>query len=106
MGKYEWDYQKGIIPEISQHSITKHDVIAKYVEVYLKIVGGHYHSKKLTINLVDGFSGGGLYTREDGNQHWGSPLILMNKVQEVEAFLDVSKKKGFKINPKFYFIEK
>lgn len=106
MGKYVWDYSNFKVPEISPHSITKHEVIERYVKIYLEIVGGYYYSESLIINLVDGFSGGGLYLNSDGEPHLGSPMIFIKRVKEAEAKLDAEKPHGFKMRPKYYFVEK
>src|SRR5262245_34801258 len=56
------------------------------------------------MTFVDGYCGGGRYQagRDIGP---GSPLILLEAVAAMEAKLDVSRPKGFRINAEFIFVD-
>ncbi len=104
MAKYE-AWENGELPCIESHSQRKHDVVREYLKQYIRVVGGRsFHRSTLTLTLVDGFAGGGLYTTPDGLLHLGSPLILLDTAYEIEAELKLQKQ--FTLDAQFVFIEK
>lgn len=79
--KYDWVIG-GKPPPIDAHSIAKHRVLKRYLYRYIQILTANPRIDQLRLNLVDGFSGGGLYS--NGSETLpGSPLILLDTVQEV-----------------------
>ena len=81
MGKYFWG--DGHIPTIDVHSTKKHEVLREYLRQYILIVGGSpIQRKSLTLSLIDGFAGGGLYRMSNDQLHQGSPLIFLRSTEE------------------------
>lgn len=103
MEKYNWHTDE--IPVIEAHSIKKHEVLREYLKQYILIVGGKpFQRKNLTLTIVDGFAGGGLYQTTGGDPHFGSPLICLKTLEEAECQL--SQTKPFKLDSRFIFVEK
>lgn len=103
MGKDWWG--NGHIPTIDVHSTKKHDVLREYLRQYILIVGGSpFQRKSLTLTLVDGFAGGGLYKAHNGILYDGSPLIFLKATEE--AAFQLSIEREFKLHAEYFFIEK
>ncbi|WP_022663841.1 three-Cys-motif partner protein TcmP [Desulfospira joergensenii] len=102
--KYSWSEDN--IPVIDVHSIKKHNVLREYLKQYILVVGANPRSEKMKITFIDGFSGGGIYQKPDGNVCHGSPLIFLEASREAEAELNISKHKGFKLDAHFIFLDK
>ena len=100
---YGWEVGKPA-PPLPDHTRTKHDVLRQYTERYLKIVTQTPSQRELNFTVVDGFAGGGRYTR-NGLTIAGSPLLLIETVRNVEAALNLSRSNGFKIKADFFFVE-
>lgn len=92
-------------PEIDAHSIAKHDVIRAYVERYVSVLTANPRIDVLRINFVDGFAGGGLY-RNAGQLHLGSPLLLLQTIEQLQKKIRAERTKPFEIRSRYYFIEK
>lgn len=102
MEKYCWG--DGQLPTIDVHSTKKHDVLREYLKQYILIVGGKpFHRSALTLTLVDGFAGGGVYQKNDGTIHLGSPLIFLQSTEEAEFAL--SQEKEFKLKAEYIFLD-
>ncbi|MDB5392403.1 MAG: hypothetical protein JWM11_8049, partial [Planctomycetaceae bacterium] len=83
--KYLWRLGKSP-PELDQHSKTKHDVLRSYLEQYVETLTVNPRREKLTLTLVDGFSGGGNYLDKlTGKVCFGSPLIMLEAMKIAEA---------------------
>jgi len=103
MPKYHWE--DGEIPIIEAHSIRKHDVLREYLRQYILIVGGHPIQRKyLSLTLIDGFAGGGLYKVPSGELHHGSPLIFLKATEEAAVELGMSRE--FRLDAHYIFVEK
>ena len=100
---YDWVVGKPA-PPLEDHTRTKHDVLRRYTERYLEIVTQTPSQRELNFTVVDGFAGGGRYTR-GGLIVPGSPLLLIEAVRNVEAALNASRSNGFKIKADFFFVE-
>src|SRR5665213_2054782 len=81
--KYGWEVGKPA-PSLEDHTRTKHDVLRRYTERYLEIVTQTPSQRELNFTVVDGFAGGGRYSRE-GLIVPGSPLLLIEAVRNIEA---------------------
>ncbi len=100
--KYQW--RDGNIPKIEVHSLKKHEVLREYLLQYIRILGrGHYAQKELTVTLIDGFAGGGLYQYNNG-LHEGSPLIFLQATKEAED--ELSREHQFTLKAHYIFVEK
>lgn len=94
-------------PVIQPHSIAKHEVLAAYLEKYVEVVAANPAIESLKLTLVDGFAGGGLYTRWDsGDIHLGSPFIMLKSMRAAEARLNSSRRKKFSLDVQYFFVEK
>ena len=94
----------GVLPRIEQHTKRKLDVLKNYLDVYFDTVVRNPAQDQLNITLVDGFSGGGAYS--DGNEtRAGSPLVLLNAVEQAEARLNEWRSKPLTINARFIFVD-
>ncbi len=103
MGKYFWG--NGHIPTIDVHSTKKHEVLREYLRRYILIVGGSpIQRKSLTLSLIDGFAGGGLYKMSNDQLHQGSPLIFLRSTEE--ASFQLSQDREFTLNAEYFFVEK
>ena len=74
--QYRWDGYKPAI--IKQHSIAKHEVLREYLVAYLQTLVTSPAQDAISVTLIDGFAGGGLYTHEDtGLPVLGSPFVFL-----------------------------
>ena len=109
--KYHYKWVIGEPPPIiGEHSLTKHGILEAYLIHYLEIATQNLNVTNLPIYIVDGFSGGGLYSYNDGTVS-GSPLLMLDAVQAAQSKINMSReqnkiKKQLKIQPHFYFVEK
>jgi three-Cys-motif partner protein len=101
--RYGWEVGKPA-PPLEDHTRAKHAVLRQYTERYLEIVTQTPSQRELNFTVVDGFAGGGRYSR-DGLIVAGSPLLLIEAVRKIEASLNLSRSNGFKINADFFFVE-
>lgn len=90
---YVWQIGKEL-PLIEPHSIVKHKVIGAYLHAYIKILCSLPQRETLCLSLVDGFSGGGLYRRPEGDLHLGSPFVLLNTVRQAEAEINAKREQA------------
>ena len=108
---YEWELGSPP-PTIEAHSLAKHDVLREYLSNYVQILCKRPVIEQLNLTLVDGFSGGGLYTHyKSGEIIYGSPLILLNTIKEAEIQVNITRKEHgirntLKINTNYYFVDK
>ena len=66
---------------------------------------GHYAQKELTVTLIDGFAGGGLYKHKHTHElHEGSPLIFL-RATEAAAY-ELSREHPFTLKAHYIFVEK
>ena len=100
---YGWGPDRAL-PELGRHSVTKHEVFDQYVRVYIEKLTHHWSQEALNLTIVDGFCGGGAY-QLGGNVVDGSPLRLLEAVTTAERALNASRKKGFRINVDFFFVD-
>jgi len=96
----------GQLPVIRPHSVANHRIIAKYLSRYINTLTCNQRMDVFKVTLVDGFAGGGLYCNEDTSQeHFGSPLLMLKTMQEAEALLQKNRKKEFKLDVEYHFVE-
>lgn len=104
MAKYDWSDNS--LPLIDIHSIRKHEVLSKYLKEYIKIVAGHQFKNSPKFTFIDGFCGGGIYQKNDGQIHQGSPFVFLNTAIEAEIELQFLKNdKDFQLDAHYYFID-
>ncbi len=71
-------------PNIEPHSEAKLNVLRHYLREYIRTLTNNYRREEFKLDLVDGFSGGGLYRLENGREVSGSPLVMLEEVTEAE----------------------
>jgi three-Cys-motif partner protein len=94
----------GSLPRIEEHTKRKLDVLKNYLDVYFDTVVRNPAQDRLNITLVDGFSGGGAYSDGNGTRA-GSPLVLLNAVEEASVRLNDGRGKPLEINARFIFVD-
>ncbi len=85
-GGYRWSFD-GPLPVLEDHSRAKHDVLRAYLVNYLRILALSPRSEGIRVTIVDGFAGGGLYRALSGEEVGGSPLVLLQALQEARALV-------------------
>ena len=91
MGKkpahYEW---KNGPASLFDHSLTKHAVLVEYLKRYFEQRTLNARGReRFRITLVDGFCGGGQYVlKSSGELVDGSPLRVLNAVEEAQALIN------------------
>lgn len=107
MPKKAYEWEEGEIPIIGDHSIAKHRILREYVQTYIEVLTKNPRIDHLTLTLVDGFAGGGIYRREaSGEIHLGSPPILIEATAAALAVVNASRVKPVRLDAKFVFVEK
>lgn len=103
---YVWEVG-GPLPRLGQHSITKHQVLKKYLEKYVSILAARPEQDELRLTLVDGFAGGGAYLHPESEERLpGSPLIMVQAMAAAEAAAKQLRRKDFFLNVEYIFVEK
>jgi three-Cys-motif partner protein len=102
MGKaaFKWKIG-GSLPKLESHSDAKLRLLRVYLDHYFDTVIVP-RMDELSITFVDGFSGGGKYTR-DGEERFGSPFVLLEAVKAAAERHNASRPKPIVIKAKFYF---
>lgn len=85
-GGYRWSLD-GPLPVLEDHSRAKHDVLRDYLINYLRILALSPRSEGVKVTLVDGFAGGGLYQGLSGQTAGGSPIVLLEALNEARALV-------------------
>lgn len=105
LSHYSWE--DGSLPVIQQHSIAKHDVLREYLVEYLKTLAHNPARETLSLTLVDGFAGGGVYRHQDTRETvLGSPFVFLEAVEEARFVIDQGRRKPLQWNLDYYFVEK
>jgi len=105
LSPYRWD--EGKPATIQQHSIAKHEVLREYLIAYLQTLVVSPAQDVLTVTLVDGFAGGGIYIHEDTRELiLGSPFVFLEAAQEARALIALGRNKPLHWNLDYFFVEK
>lgn len=91
-------------PKIESHSHAKLNLLAHYLDRYFATISVNPQIDRISISLVDGFSGGGSYLLQ-GEDRPGSPLVLLDAVARAEARLNEGRRKPLTLDARFYFVE-
>jgi three-Cys-motif partner protein len=98
---YGWDDLNNP-PEIEEHSLVKHKVLAFYLERYIRVLTQNPRQPSLKLWLIDGFAGGGKYRIINTNQlHDGSPLILLKTIDKMRLEIQANRENQFNIDAKY-----
>lgn len=108
MPKKEYEWEDGSI--IEDHSLAKHEALKEYLIRFVKALSPNPMQETLKLDIVDGFSGGGIYNTSSGDLHLGSPLIILESLNEAEAICtahrkDMQKVSSFRVIGDKYFID-
>ncbi|WP_043465136.1 three-Cys-motif partner protein TcmP [Azovibrio restrictus] len=90
-------------PPIDKHSETKHAIIEEYVRRYILTMMSRATIPLLQLSLIDGFCGGGNYTRESGGLADGSPIRLMQAVRQARAELNLGRRIPREVSVDYHF---
>lgn len=90
-------------PPLDKHSETKHAIIEEYVRRYILTMMSRATIPLLQLSLVDGFCGGGNYTKESGSLADGSPIRLLQAVQQARAELNVGRRLPREVSVDYHF---
>jgi len=101
--KYAWSIGQPP-PALDPHSAAKHELVRTYLSRYIDILTSDPRQDLLNITLVDGFAGGGEYLYQGRTVH-GSPMILLQEIDVARANIALRKKKKFRLNAEFFFVE-
>jgi three-Cys-motif partner protein len=102
---YEWGLDVGL-PPLGEHSKAKHNVYREYLKRYLREVTKSGVISHLRLNIVDGFSGGGVYTPEQGSKlYYGSPIILLETLQEMQIELQARRREPFLLDYRLHLVD-
>lgn len=69
-------------PLLKRHSEVKHALLRQYLVEYFVTLFQEPRRRQLRLTIVDGFCGGGLYLNEDGIEVPGSPLVILQAINE------------------------
>jgi three-Cys-motif partner protein len=100
---FRWN-SNGPPPAASSHSVAKLDLIRLYLRRYFQTIAVRHGIDRQRITLVDGFCGGGAYM-SDGSLLSGTPLLLLEVVEEARHTLNVGRTKPIAIDAQFHFID-
>ncbi|MDB9437359.1 three-Cys-motif partner protein TcmP [Dolichospermum lemmermannii CS-548] len=99
----KWSANGETIPEIEQHTKTKHLLTEQYVTDLIYTLHSTGRRGVTNFTIIDGFSGGGIYNDRESHSIWfGSPIRLINAVRK--GYL--KSERTYPLNVKFIFIDK
>lgn len=93
--------------ELDPHSLTKHGVLADYIRRYIEQRTLNSRGREIfRITLVDGFCGGGLFSlRGDGRLVDGSPLRMLQAVEEARQIINLGRTKPIDLQVQYVFVD-
>ena len=91
-------------PELEDHSKAKLKVLRRYLRAYFERLNTNPAHDKFTLDLVDGFAGGGVF-RSAGEIVSGTPLIMLEESKHAEKELNRNRSKPLRFDLKYYFVD-
>ena len=91
-------------PPIEDHSLAKLAVLRSYVAAYIDRLCQGSRREVFKLDLVDGFSGGGLFL-DGGVEVSGTPLIMLEEAQSAFTRLNATRVKPLRFDLKFHFVD-
>ena len=105
-GQYDWS-KIGLPARLLEHSLAKLAVYRDYLRRYVREMTKDIRISKLTLNVVDGFCGGGIYRAEYGNEFvYGSPVIFLEVMEEMQAEVQARRTASFQLDYRLHFVDK
>lgn len=93
-------------PQLRDHSLAKHSILKEYLTRYVKALTTTPGQTLFKLDIVDGFSGGGLYKSPTGEFSIGSPIISIEAVNEAIAEINTTRKNKIIATGDRIFIDK
>lgn len=93
-------------PQLRDHSLAKHSILKEYLIRYVKALTSTPGQTLFKLDIVDGFSGGGLYKAPDGEITTGSPVISIEAINEAVAEVNTLRKNKITPTGERIFIDK
>lgn len=81
---YQWS-TGGPLAKLQRHSEVKHSLLRDYLVDYFLTLVSTPHQDRIQLTIVDGFCGGGLYLNELDQEVPGSPIVILQAVEEAKA---------------------
>jgi len=107
MPKIEYGWEIGQPPpSIDPHTIVKQNIYQAYISQYIKTLNPTPLIPSFKLAVVDAFAGGGLYLDENGDEHQGSPIKIIEAIKNGEQLVSSNRSSPFKVESKLFFIEK
>ena len=91
-------------PSIEEHSLAKLAVLRSYVSDYIDRLCDGSRRDVFKLDLVDGFSGGGLFL-DGGGDIPGTPLIMLEEAEVAYVRLNERRVKPLNFDLKFHFVD-
>jgi three-Cys-motif partner protein len=88
MSHYDWIWGSPP-PLLKRHSEVKHALLRQYLVEYFLTLVSLPQQDRIQLTIVDGFCGGGLYINESLQEVPGSPIVILEAVQEAEAQINL-----------------
>ena len=104
MVRFSW-YPGEESPSIEPASKAKLTVVRNYLRAYFDRLNVNPSRDEFRIDLVDGFSGGGVF-RDDNNTIDGTPLIMLEETRSAVSRLNASRSKPLRFNCMYHFVDK
>ncbi|WP_334108933.1 three-Cys-motif partner protein TcmP [Methylobacillus sp.] len=106
MVQKHYDYAN--TPLIDYHSTVKHKILRDYIKQYVATLTQNIKIDSFKIAIVDGFAGSGRYTAgwDSSKIVYGSPFTILEACQDAQRDAQSIRHKPFKLDAKFYFVEK
>jgi len=104
--KIHWDSKGDYLPSIDPHTKSKHQILEEYIKRYIETLCGNNLGNRKVVTFIDGFCGGGAYIDEQHRKWKGSPLIIVEAVEEALNIVKTKKSKpNYELDVKFIFID-
>ena len=91
-------------PQIEDHSKAKLNVLRRYLCAYFDKLSINPSRDEFKLDLVDGFSGGGVFSDGDRTVS-GTPLIMLEESEAARKRLNQNRTKPLNFDFKFYFVD-
>lgn len=92
------------LPQLDKHSYAKLKILESYLISYFKTLSKQPRMEQISVTIVDGFAGGGLYTDPETKQEVkGSPLICLDSVKMADYEINLERPKKVSLNVDFIF---